>query len=853
MAEEAGRQLVIPASWMHPDLLKLRQRQERGSAAAQLRELEEQRRRVEAQVVTVEQHTSHKRARIEQLTKELQSLTRELTPELTLLEEGHHIAEGMRNQIYYQKSIGRTFSAYGHGMPPASPTGTAEGCPLSVHGLSAFSACTANAAAAVSADVEAFLRRSAPLYQWAADTQEVRPPYFFDEPCLMERAADGTLGSSDGAAASVCRNAACPYWHRDQLAHVKATVSHFLESVRCLSVLDENLCGVTQLTARLARHVRHADTVTAACALLCESLQTMIALGLHTCLLSGKPSASVMMSAPVLKASDAARTAPPRAELLRRDDEVAQWAAAVNWQREQQQQQLQGAAGSPSAVEAAPLHPSSAAAVAHFQRSPSALSWRCLLAAVTDPVQRSWLARQGIALFPSCPQLHVAYIEALMQCDAAAAELTEACRASCRTLAAQAAASVVAGLDGGQYATEAARHSAYALARVCVRLSDTDAAAALALLAPLLGGSLDGSDAAAASAVLLLPLARQNLTLLMVALRRTGHLRHARHLPLAAVSDVALELAPPDGANPPESGRDALYTALKLVAAYRRDGFDAQLVRTCDGALRLSLLRTFSNRLAYVERVVEKTQPESPLSQALTYGEYVEVVAQQQSVQAAAAIAEALLNDCGTTCTLALLLRSRLRAWGLAQIAATGSVVTAFCAAHSVPTSALADAAQLREALASHPAVTAVEWVSACGLHAMRTAGGATAASAAEAAWAALEAAVPVEALLHDVVAAALHFHVLLQLSGEAHSAALFQRTVRCCLVAFREVYLQNWSALDGTSAQMVGLPHYMALRVYHAVPLLLGPHAEETYAWRCVVLEAAASLGVLHPLLVED
>ncbi|CAJ1008793.1 hypothetical protein Q4I28_004106 [Leishmania naiffi] len=843
MSEGAVRQLSIPASWVHTDLQKLRLRLERVAVTVQIKELEDHRRYVESQVGAVERRTSRQRFRIEQLTKELQSLTAELAPELTLLEEGHHIAEGMRNQLHYQKMISRAYSSYSGevtGLSPTSSVGTVDlrismVCPLSVQGLSLLPRCVANAAPPKAADVEAFLWRYAPLFQWREEEQVVKPPFFFDEPCLMERGTDGSLSASEESGvlgAVVCRNAACPYWHRDQLTHVKMAVKVFLDSVRCQSVLDEYLCAVTHATACLARHAYHADSISLVCALLCEVLQTLIATGLHVRLLTGKQSTRAMMSAPTVKATDVPCAAPSRGALLRRAEEVERWDAV-----EQQQRQHS------LSIDPFPL---ATAAAVQFQLHPTSLSWRCMLAAVEDVSQRRWLGRQGVELFPSSPELHLQYVLAVLSSGGGVAEVVESCLAACRTLSAQAAASVVASLDCGQYATSVARHVAYLLARVFVHVAQTDTVTALAFLAPLLS-----SDAEAGVAALLLPLARQNLTLLMVALRRTGHLYYAKYLPLAAISDIALELSPPDGANPSESGRDALYASLKLVTSYKRDHFDAQLVSSCDAALQISLLRTFSYRLAYIERVVEKTVPESPLSQAVLYSEYVDAVAQQQSVHAAVLVADALARNKGASCTLILLLRGRLRMWGASLSPDAQNVVLEFCTASHLSLDELGDPSHLRDVFQqpSFSRSSPVEWVCAYALHVMWTSGD---EAAAESVWERMNA-LPVELLIHDAVATAFCFHILLQLSGEARSATLFHRTVRRCLSLFLEAHLLSWSALEGSAGDMIGLPHYLSLCIYQDVPLLLGPSSGDTFAWRCLVLEVAASLGVLHPLLVAD
>ncbi|KAG5478779.1 hypothetical protein LSCM1_06183 [Leishmania martiniquensis] len=842
MSDGTARQLAIAASWVHADLQKLRRRLERVAVARQLKALEEHWRHVETQLGAVERSTSHQRFRIEQLTKELENLRAELEPNLTLLEEGQRIVHGVRNQLHYQKSISRSHTSYSGeltGLSTVKGVGAVDlhisvACPLSVHGLSLFPSCVAHAAPPRATDVRAFLQRCASLFQWSEEEQAVKPPFFFDEPCLMECDTNGTLSDPEervALSAAVCRNAACPYWHRDQLTHVKMAVAVLLDFIRCHSVLDEHLCAVTRLTASLARHVHHADSISLVCALVCEALQRLIVTGLHAWLLSGKQSTLSMMSAPVLKTIDAQRSAPSRAALLRNTEERECWNAV-----EQQQQNLFPSTDSFSLT---------TAAAAQFQSHPSSLSWRCMLAAVEDVALRRWLGRQGVELFPRSPELHMQYVLAVVSSGGGNSEVLESCLAACRTLSAQAAASVVAGLDCGQYASSVARHVAYLLARVFAHVAETDAAAALAFLAPLLS-----ADTEAGVATLLLPLARQNLALLMVALRRTGHMRYAKFLPLAAISDIALELPPSDGTNPPESGREALYAALRLVASYKRDRFDAQLVSTCDSALQLSILRTFSHRLAYAERVVEKTVPESPLAQGVLYSEYVDAVAQQQSVHAAASVADALAHNEGSSCTLIFLLQRRLRAWGSPLSQDAQDAVLAFCAENDLTPEELGDPSRLRDIFQlpfsrSPP----VEWVSAYALQVMCTSGDET---AAESMWAKMDA-LPVELLMHDAVAATFFFHLLLQLSGEACSATLFYRTVRRCLSLFGEVHHLTWSALEGSAGNMIGLPHYLSLCIYQEVPLLLGPGAGATFAWRCLVLEAAASLGVLHPLLVTD
>ncbi|KAK7198584.1 hypothetical protein NESM_000821300 [Novymonas esmeraldas] len=837
MSDVAGPRLAIPSEWVHSDLQKLRQRMEKDSVAAQLAVLDEHRRYIESQVGAVERRTTEQRARIAQLTQELQSLTSEIAPELALLEDGRRVVEGLRNQLHYQRSISKAHTpgtaaalvSTSDGSHVGTDARALEACPLSVHGLALAHGGVCSATPSRAAHAEAFLRRCAPLFQWSAEAQHVTPPFFFDEPCLLDRRTAAEAGG--------CHHASCPYWHRDQLAHVKMAVASCVSTLQCHSAVDEQLCAVARIASRLARQAHHADSVSVVCAAACAALQSLIVSGLHGRLLAGKQSACAMVCAPVMAARDARQAAPPRVALLRNAEELEQWRAV---------DQLRLSSPTPLSL--------SAAAVAHVRLRPSAVSWRCMLAAVEDVVSLRWLARLGVGLFPRSAELHLQYVLAVLESGAPAGEVVDVCLASCRTLSAQAAASVVAGLDCGQYATTVARHVACMLAYVLVRVSHTDAAAALALLSAVLSPDADGGVAA-----LLLPMARQNLSLMMVALRRTGHLRRAELLPLAAVSDLALTLAPPDGANPPESGRDTLYAALTLAAAYRRDGFDAQLVGACDGALQLSVLRTFSYRLAYLERVVEKTVPQSPLSQGLVYGEYVDVVSQQQSVHAAAMVADELLRGDGVSCTLAVMLRGRLRAWGVPHLPDTSSVVTSFCELNGIAVADLADLSRIQAALERDGAVAAasppVEWVCAYTLHALSLCGDGCDgghSTVAAAVWARVSA-LPVEALAHDVDAAVAVFSILLQLCGESHSATDFRRTVHRCLVFFREVHLHCWSALETVSPPMIGLPHYLGLCIYEKVPLLLGAGAADTLAWRSVVLESAANLGVLHPLLTAE
>lgn len=848
MTTEVPDHLAVPSSWVHGDLLKLRTRLEAHCASERVNELKLLQGAIATQVLSLEKSTHRRQKRLERLTRELQELTSEQEVEVCLQENGQRIMEGARNQIYYQKGTSRNY------LVPSSSCAVDEcrpdeACPLSLYGFSLLHCCVSgNSTPPDEISAVAFLKFCAPLFQWNAEEGLVKPPFFFDEPCLLERTAEEEEAAAAAACAHSssapreppqalqCRNAACAYWHRDQLAHVKLAAHFCVAALREGCVGDEQLCRVRYLTSRIVRQVQQAGSVPVVCALLCEALQTVLGLGLHLHLVKGKDAAQ-SMGAPAISAADVEHAGPARAELLRRAEEQQRWATLM-------EQRIQTPTALPSSV-----------AAAAFQKHRDALSWRCLLASVTDAPQRFWLARQGVQLFPSCPQLHLEYILACVRHETSTEKVIDACLSSCRSLSAQAAASVVAGLDGGQYGTTVARHVGYIVALVFVHCAKADVAAATQFLAPLLS-----TDAEAEVAALLLPVARQNLALMSVALRRVGHLHGVEHLPLAAVSDVLFELGTPDGANPAESGRDVLYASLKLLGEYKHAHFAPQLTTTCAGALQLSLLRTFSHKLSYLERVAEKTVPESALAQGAVYGAYVCAVAQQQSVPAAAQVSEALAAADGATCFLNMLLGSQMRMWGCQTQVNAEQAIAQLCTTEQLPLETLDSAAAVREAVATHPDVSAVEWVSAYTLHLLQKKTKAAndreeeqrlSNAVDEEKWTAL-LKFPTEVLLGDAVAAALYFSMLLQRSGAWHDAAKFYDAVYRCLCYFRELHMHTWSPLDASYTALVGLPHYLALLIYQAVPLVLGTAAKDTYDWRCLVLAAAAELGVMHPLLMS-
>ncbi|KPA83788.1 hypothetical protein ABB37_02011 [Leptomonas pyrrhocoris] len=838
MSTEVPDHLAVPPSWVHVDLQKLRTRLEIHNTAERLNQLKLYQGAIASQVSDLEKSTTKRQRRLERLTMELQELTTEQDAELGLHDRGRRVLDGTRNQVYYQKGTSRNYLVPCSSSSPAADP-LESPCPLSLYGFSVFYNCVGDCARPQEDSVAAFLKLCAPLFQWSAEELLVKPPFFFDEPCLLECSAEeaaamsssshspspSSLTMKDPPLPTECRNAACAYWHRDQLAHMRVIVQFCVAALRGMCVKDERLCCVRRLTSRLSRQAHEAESVSVVCALVCEVLQTLIGLGLHVHLVKGGELAPAM-GAPAVNAADVEHTGPPRGDLMCDVVEKQRWSELMRRH-----------AQSPSAL-------MSSMAAELFQVHCDALSWRCLLACVPDAAQRQWLARQGIQLFPSCPQLHLEYVLSSMKSAATLEQVMEAGQSSCRTLSAQAAAAVVAGLDLGQYGTTVARHVGYIITVVFVHCAKTDAGAALLFLQPFLS-----TDAEAALAVLLSPIARQNLAIMSVALRRAGHLRGVEHLPLAAVSEQVMELASPDGANPTENGRDVIYASLKLINAYRRDHFELQLTTACAGALQLSLLRTFSHRLSYLERVAEKTVPQSALSQGVIYCAYVSTIAQQQSVPAAVQVAESLAAAEGATCFLNLLLLSQMRTWGCTSQLSAAQAVAQLCASEQLPAETLDSAERVREAAAKRTDVSAVEWVAAYALH-MRC--GEAAATTVEEQWTAMQH-FPMEVLAQDTMAAGLYFSLVLQLSGACRNAAKFYATVHRCLGFFLGVHTHTWSPLDDAYAELVGLPHYVTLLVYEDVPLLLGSAAKETYEWRCLVLAAATELGVVHPLLMAD
>lgn len=840
MASEAPLHLTVDPAWVHGDLQKLRARVEGHAATVRIRQLKEYQSSAAQRVMYLERSLPKRQRRLDEVTKEMQQLRARLDEDARRQEDGQRVAEGTRNQMFYHRGLSRS-----HFVPSSSPASVQAplpaACPLSLSGFSLLDTCAAGAVPATeTTSVTGFLKLCAPLFQWSEEERVVKAPFFFDEPCLMDSTAEEHLPSSSSAASPSevepagqlrCRNVACAFWHVDQLAHVKMAARFCAAALQEGLIADEQLCCVRRLLTRLLRQVDLADSVSAVCAFVCEALQTLIGTGLSAWVAKRPAEPPALLPAPALL--EPAAIFRMRAALLWRAEEQERWAEVT-------------AAGAASAA--------SSNAAALFQQHRDALSWRCLLATVADIGQRQWLARQGILLFPFCPQLHIEHVIACVRLNGDAAAVAEACESSCRTLSAQAAASVVSSLDGGQYGMMVARHVGYMVAVTVVHCAKTDAAAAQRFLAPLLSAEPD-----AAPAALLLPVARQNLTLMAVALRRAGHLRGVEHLPLAAISDHPLELASPDGANPADSGRDALYASLKLVGEFKRDGFSSDVSQACVGALQLSLLRTFSHRLAYMERVAEKTVPESVLAQAAMYGDYVLAVAQQQSVATAVQLADALAAADGATCLSTLLLASQLCLWGHAAQLHGEACVARFCAAAQLPVETLDSVDRLREAAATHAEVSAVEWVAAFALRRRCSAGSATAAAqdapaeegAVNGEWAALQL-FPLEVLATDTVAAGLYFALLLRHCAATANARRFFATAHRCLAFFREVHLRSWSALDASYTWMVGLPHYFAVWMYRVVPLLLGPSAKDVQTWRSLVVAAAEKVGVLPPLLTS-
>lgn len=827
--EQQGVQL--PLNWTHPDLQRLRADFNASEVQQRMSDLQRLHHQIGAQLHHLEKATAAKQCRLSQLQAELQQLEKDVASSEGLVEETQRVYNGVRNQLYYQKSVTQLSSSpstpskkRSHSIVPLLKRRRADGAasssaPHPVADVVGFfdswlfpypvAGCCGSAAAA-----EAFLKRFAPLYQWNEAEQLVKPPFFFDEPCLME-----SSGSAETSRPLTCGNAACAYWHLNQLGHVRAAAEHFIDSISNYTASDATLCSVAMALEQFGRYLRLADSISSICSLVCYTLQLFVALGWHLSFASAASPPSPWAT-PVLASHVAKQLSPDMVELLCNERERERWQAVY-------------AAGA-------------AEAGAIFAKEPDALSWRCLMAVTTDRQLRRWLGGRGIALFPSSPQLHLSFLLACFDGDDDEEQQTtcmDVCRSSSRQLSSQAAASILLGADAGCYAEKVARYVAVMVATTALWIARTDASAAASFLTSFLAEKeVDGS-----TTILLLPVARQNLMLISMALRCGYHLHSLQQLPIGAISDLCYLLQTPvEILNADIQKQFSELDARN--AAYHRDGFDRSLVDPLSTAASQSQSCCHSPFcIRAVEQRLRSAPPPPALAQSLLYSSYVAAAAMSHKVASAKNIAEALLETADTPLVLRLQLQFSCRVLSAAAAAAQRQSLQTFAELHHTSWTSLQSCKDFSQAVERQPNTPLVEWVAFFVLSSQME----LANEAAAAQWTALTR-LPLAPLLDDTAALFLLFAAQLRFSAEQGELEIFKAALETHLTVLRARHLQVWNSLDYSNRHLIGLPHYATLLVYRVVPLLLAQRSTDTMSWRCAVLETGARLGVLHPLLID-
>lgn len=634
------------------------------------------------------------------------------------------------------------------------------------------------------ADIHAFVERFAPLFPVNEETGLVDVPVLMGEPCLVD------------ATESVCPVMGCPYWHADQLEHLRRVLQRTLEAIAACAGSDPNLCPALYFCLSVQRTLRGCRTVDELCACMAEALNTVVAHGWHVNLLL--PSGTAWAWTPSL-------TLPPRqpaAALLRNPVELEAWGA------------VEAAGGDGCRC---------------FAERQDSVVWRILMRQGGSPGARRWLAERGLTLFPACPQLHVSLMSSLIECGAPAEDCFRTCLNGVRLLAGQVAAASALGVDE-RFCQTASRCIAYMSALCLAYVSGHDSKLGVHLLTTLLEDN--GGQSA------LLPAAVTNFTLLLVVLRQTDSLSNMHALPLAAISDVPFTLSEPFPSPPKDfcrallNGNNALVRRCQAELLYS-DTFDQILA-----AVQSSLVTSFSFNLQFVEQLTKSVSSGSDVAQVTQWLTYVHSVRRFHRQWGAQQVLERLLLSSAGHCTLTL-----AAVWELEDMKLFVGV-DAFCEefakANEIDVSRLDCVDYL---LSFDPAITVIEWTSFLILRSRHQ------AATLEQRYEALKN-IPIELYVNDFSASVL---VLLERLKVACTLtdphASIEETIETFLCLFRETHLQWWSPVDVWFNSAVGVPHYLSLFIFHLMPSLLSS-PESIRRSRVCLVQTAAKLGVLHPLL---
>ncbi|RNF15089.1 uncharacterized protein Tco025E_05607 [Trypanosoma conorhini] len=780
----------VPEDWIHPALKRqLKDRGRLGGTPAERMEvLERQHTNMEGAVALRQRSLEEKRRQLAEMDRRRQRMAEEINEEEKQAMNLSYVHDRLGEQLIVQKTIGNQEFCGFSGAADLQ----ASSCALSVSGIDTWG----QMLSCFTADEETrrrFFASYAPLFTTTGDTamtvREVTEPVFFDEACLME-----TEGRR-------CVNPACPYWHRNQLEHVKlGCMELFTRAAMCVKG-HSTICDAASMLASFYASIEAANDLVEAVQLHRDLLNRIAKLGWAAMLLGEEQSPT--WDAPLLP--------PPNfslqhvASLLRNSKEHMLWG-----------QILQSKSNSVLA------------ATALFKQHADALAWRCLMRVAGTTTERLlWLATRGLALFPTSPFIRLSYLSVLLKSGCAVSDCVEVCLSSAQLLSDQAAVATYSHQDT-QWCEVTARYVAYMIAMTCVHVAPADPEAATGLLEAVV--ELPGR-------ICLLPLALQNLTLFLVVLRQTKRLEGVGVLPLASISDVAFSLGEGFPHRPQEECGRLLSRQLNLLTLCASAGIDTALTECMRSRVHLSLMHAFSADAQLLDQILVKCPVRSVVGLADLWVEYLRFVGQRDGAPALISLVHSLLTTCPTpllTMRLVRLLQSHDE--NVETIIDT--YLEKFATHRGI---SLESVPQM--AVTHSPGIPVEEWIPFIILYSLRL----RLPERLE-----LLRSVPLELYCKVVELVVLLWLETLQVALLLRDDKVFRQCTRQGLLLLREPFLHHFSALDWDFDGMVSYAHLAMLMVYRAVPVFLGASHSLTAHYRGIVLEVGAELHVVHPFLLS-
>lgn len=673
--------------------------------------------------------------------------------------------------------------------------------------------------------VAAFLLAFFPILQWN-QAEQVAEVAFIPQPCQAEvvnrssNCSDGSGGDSDGG----CNTPGCRYWHEDQLSHVRAAAVMGFFSIRHqLCTQESQQCLVSRSLLGVMDEVHSSSSLEECCGCLCRGVSRFIRLDWHL---------RTFIDGVVVRPSDLARpwAVPVQAAtalspvnyvasyfsvLLRDASEMRLW------------EYLQRGSGSRSSI-----------ILRLFAMWPTALVWRALTFFYCSQRRQDvqWMAAYGCKLFASSPHLYllrvVSHLPDHKATRDAASRAVDTCLETAALLSEQCAASLFTKTGGAAFRAIAMRYVAYMVAATAVHLlegrrsssegvrhddagaeaSDEEDEGCLTEVLRLLQTATDPAR------LFLLPIALQNLSLMLVAVQQQGHLAGVSHLPLGAVSDLLFVLSP---SNDVHQEVGVLNRQLQLHNRCEEDGLHPGLLEQLKSAAQVSLLRSRHVTAEVMETLMMKSSLSGATLQTSLCLEYVGRVEQSAGPRECKVAAAALAAGVEGQNQLAyLLLRWRCCDTVCQKDSQSGSEEGSELSCLEVAARAV-----LHACYCTDEPHHGLEYIQEC------------------------MTAAPCR---HDPLAVILLLVGLLKQAGRSSlSLSDFMNCLRVAVDVLLEQHLMWWSPLDSFYQQVIGLPHYAVWLAFYVLPAVLSGRPTESVAeWRRAVLTVGNQYACVHPLL---